>query len=115
MAVGEQQQTPTAQTLTPDEYARLIAEDRHLAVEFAQLSAVNDTAGALQVVAEVAADILGRCIRRPTRELRNLSVFLSLKAIEHVGQLSEQRGDEIQAAWCTLIHHQLLGGEWPSA
>jgi hypothetical protein len=107
-------QTLTGRTVTPEAYARLVAEDHDLSAEFAQLSAVNDTTDALQVVAEAAADILGGCIRMPTPKARHLSLLMSLKVIEHVAERSDQRGDEVQAAWCTLLHHKLLGGEWPS-
>ena len=106
-----QRQTLTDRTVTPGEYARLVAEDHHLAAEFAQLSAVNDTTDALQVVAEAAADILGCCIRMPTPKARNLSLLMSLKAGEHAAERGDQRGDEVQAAWCRLLHHKLLGGE----
>ena len=112
--LDEARQTPTARTVTPEAYARLVAEDHHLAAEFAQLSVVNSTTNALQVVAEAAADILGCCIRMPTPKARNLSLLMSLKVIEQVAKRSDQRGDEVQAAWCTLLHHKLLGGEWPS-
>ena len=104
-------QTLTGRTVTPEAYARLVAEDHDLSAEFAQLSAVNDTTDALQVVAEAAADILGCCIRMPTPKARNLSLLMSLKAVEHAAERGDQRGDEVQAAWCRLLHHKLLGGE----
>lgn len=103
------------QTVDCQEYARQVAADHHLAAEFGQMSSVNDTASALQVVAEAAADILGYCLRVPGAEDRNLSLLLSIKAIEQVSERSERQGDEVQCAWCTLLGHALLGGDRPSA
>jgi hypothetical protein len=103
-----------AQTVDCREYARQIAEDRHLAAEFGQLSSVNDTAGALQVVADAADDILGYCLRVSEDTDRQRSLLLSIRAIEQASERSERRGDEVQCAWCTLLHHRLLGGERPS-
>ena len=105
----------TAQAVACQEYARLVAGDHHLAAEFGQLSSINDRAGALQVVADAAADILGSCMRLSTAEDRNLSLLLSIRAIEEVSEHSERQGDEVQCAWCTLLHHRLLGGERRSA
>jgi hypothetical protein len=105
----------TAKTVDCEEYARQVAEDHHLAAEFAQLSAVNDTTGALQVVIDAAADILGYCVQVSTPKDQSLSLLLSVRAIEQVAERSGAQGDEIQCAWCTLLHHRLLGGARPSA
>ena len=104
-----------AQTVDAHEYARQVAEDRHLAAEFGQLSAVNDTATALQVVADAADDILGHCLQVAHAADRRRSLLLSVRAIEEVSERSRRQGDEVQCAWCTLLHHALLGGERPSA
>lgn len=103
----------TAKAVDCEEYARLVAEDRHLAAEFAQLSTVNDTAGALQVVADAAADILGYCIRASSAKDRNVSLLLSVRAIEQIAERSQEQGDEVQCAWCSLLHQRLLGGGQP--
>lgn len=101
----------TAKAVDCQEYARQVAEDRHLAAEFAQLSTINDTSGALQVVAEAAADILGYCTQVSSIKDRNLSLLLSVRAIEQVAERSQEQGNEVQCAWCALLHHRLLGGE----
>ncbi len=94
-------------------YATLIAEDRHLAYECAQLSAVGATTDALHVVSEAADGILSRydsmLVITPTG--RSESLVEALRTVERVGQRSDERGDEVQATWCTLLHQKLLGAE----
>ena len=51
--------TLMTRTITPDGYAKLVAEDRHLAAEFAQFRELGDMADALWGVAEAADEILG--------------------------------------------------------
>jgi hypothetical protein len=113
--LDEMRQTLTVRTVTPDEYATLVAEDRHLASEFAQLCTVGDTVDALQVVSEEAEGILAFCERMSATipSVRNLSLLMSLKVIEEVAEQSDQLGDEVQASWCKLLNHKLLGGVWP--
>jgi hypothetical protein len=101
----------TAKAVDCEEYARQVAADHHLAAEFAQLSSVNDTVGAQQVVADAAADILGYCVQAYRPKDRNLSLLLSVRAVEEVAERSQEQGDEIQCAWCALLHHRLLGDE----
>jgi hypothetical protein len=101
-------------TASAEAFARAVAEDRHLAAEFAQLSAINDITGALEVVADAAADILGRCVLRPRSDDRDQPLLRSLETIQHVADASKQYGDEVQVAWCGLLRRSLLGGERPS-
>lgn len=96
-------------------YATLVAEDRHLASEFAQLRAVGDTASALEVVHHAADGILDYCdnmlVVTPTGQ--SSSLLQTLRNIETVAKRCDQRGDEVQVLWCSLLHQTLAGSEWP--
>jgi hypothetical protein len=105
--------TLMTRTITPDGYAKLVAEDRHLAAEFAQFRELGDMADALWGVAEAADEILGYCNQLPSPMERKLSLLMSLNTIEEVAERSDRQGDEIQASWCKLLSHKLVGGEWP--
>lgn len=109
--------TVTARSIAPARYATLVAEDHHLASEYAQLSAVGDSFHALEVVSHAAADILGHCnemlVITPTGS--NPSLLQSLKNVQRVAKRSDQLGDDVQASWCILLHHRLARGEWPPA
>lgn len=98
-------------------YARLVAEDRHLVSQFAQLKAQGDTTGALEIVHHAADDILDYCdtltVITPTAQ--GSSRLHTLRNIEVVAKRSDQRGDEVQVLWCSLLHHTLAGSEWPSS
>ncbi|MGO8871962.1 MAG: hypothetical protein ACLQPH_11290 [Acidimicrobiales bacterium] len=102
-----------ARTVTPEEFAVVIAEDRHLAVEFHQYRALGDTADALQLVTELATEILAHsrhaAMGKPAVHDRSLLTSVSL--IEEVAVRSDQRGDEVQASWCRSLCHVLAGGE----
>ena len=104
-------QSATARTIPPAKYATLVAEDRHLASEFARLSALGDETHALEVVSDAADHILGHCndmlVITPTGS--DSSLVLSLKYVERVAKRSDQSGDEVQAAWCILLHQVLAG------
>jgi hypothetical protein len=114
---GDMRQTSATRIMAPATYATLVAEDRHLAFECAQLSAVGATSDALHVVAEAADTILARyegmVVITPTGESE--SFVEALRNVARVGQRSDELGDEVQATWCTLLHHRLVGREWPPA
>ena len=109
--------TVTTRSIAPARYARLVAEDYHLAFECAQLSAVGDSTHAFEVVAHAASAILGYCddmlVITPTGS--DSSLHQSLKNVEKVAKRSDQLGDDVQASWCILLHQKLAGGEWPPA
>jgi len=112
---GDMRQTSATRTMAPATYATLVAEDRHLAFECAQLTAVGATADALHVVVEAADGILARydgmLVITPTGQSE--SFVEALRNVERVGQRSDELGDEVQATWCTLLHQKLTGAEWP--
>jgi hypothetical protein len=112
---GDMRLTSTTRTVAPATYATLVAEDRHLAFECAQLSAVGATTDALNVVSDAAEEILahydGMLVITPTG--RSESFVEALRNVERVAQRSDESGDEVQATWCTLLHQKLVGTEWP--
>ena len=114
---GDMRQTSATRIMAPATYATLVAEDRHLAFECAQLRAVGATSDALHVVAEAADTILARyegmVVITPTGESE--SFVEALRNVARGGQRSDELGDEVQATWCTLLHHRLVGREWPPA
>lgn len=89
-----------------------MAQDYHLATEFAQLRAVGDVNSALEVVRNAADDILEHCDKMLviTAAGESSSLLNSLRNIETVAKRSDQRGDEVQASWCILLHEQLAAG-----
>jgi hypothetical protein len=95
---------------TPATYATLVAEDRHLASECAQLTTVGATALALDIVSQAAERILaqsdGMVVITPTR--RSEPFGEALRNIETVARRYEEQGDEVQATWCSLLHHKLV-------
>jgi hypothetical protein len=97
-------------TPTPVECARALAEDRHLAVEFAQLSAVGDRLDAIDVATEAAADIVDHCLRVQTPEDRHNSFAMVIDTIARVATEREGVGDELQAVWCRTLSACLLDG-----
>ena len=113
--VGDMRQTSATKDVSPAHYATLVAEDRHLAFECAQLSAVGATTDALDVVSEAAEGILARydamVVITPTG--RSESFVEALHSVERVARRSDDQGDEVQATWCTLLHQKLSGTEWP--
>lgn len=112
---GDMRQPSATKAISPATYAAQVAEDRHLAFECAQLSAVGATTDALHVVSEAADAILARfdgmLVITPTGESE--SFVEALRNVERVGRRSDDLGDEVQAAWCTLLHQRLVGAEWP--
>jgi hypothetical protein len=114
---GDMRQTAATRTMAAATYATLVAEDRHLAFECAQLSAVGATTDALHVVSEAADGIRARyddmLVITPTG--RSESLVDALRTVERIGRRSDEMGDEVQATWCTLLHQKLIGAEWPPA
>lgn len=114
---GDMRLTSAARTVAPAAYATLVAEDRHLAFECAQLTAVGATTDALDVVSDAAEGILARydgmLVITPTG--RSESFVEALRNVERIAQRSDELGDEVQATWCTLLHQRLVGSEWPPA
>jgi hypothetical protein len=112
---GEMRLTSATRTTSPASYAKLVAEDRHLAFECAQLSAVGATDDALLVVAEAVDGILahygGMLVITPTGQGEPFEE--ALRTVELVGQRSDASGDEVQGTWCTLLHQKLIGATWP--
>ncbi len=108
-AVTAVREAKTTHATGPARYALLVAQDYHLAAQFAQLNAVGDANSALEVVRHAADDILERCnnmlVFVPTGE--NSSLLQCLDNIETVAKRSDQRGDESQARWCILLHEKL--------
>jgi hypothetical protein len=98
--------------MAPARYATLVAEDRHLAIEFATLIAAGTTEDAQRVVRHAADDILEHCdnmlVITPTGE--SSSLLHSLQNIETAAKQSDQRGDEVQASWCIFLHEKLAAG-----
>jgi uncharacterized protein with PhoU and TrkA domain len=113
--VSERRQQADVLTPTPVEWARALAEDRHLAVEFAQLSSVGDMPDAIQVATEAAADIVDRCLRGHTPEDRDRSFALVVETIGRVARERDALGDELQAVWCRTLSECLLDGGWAGA
>ncbi len=112
---GDLRQTSATRTMAPATYATQVAEDRHLAFECAQLSAVGATNDALHVVCEAADAILARydgmLVITPTGQSESFDE--ALKDVERVARRSDDIGDEVQAAWCSLLHQRLIGADWP--
>jgi len=104
--------TATDRTVSPEDYAVQAAADRDLAAQFHQYLTLNDTQDADQIVAEEAIEILTLCSRMQvtTPAAHNLTLVMSMRAIEDVAIQSEQRGDGIQAAWCRTLNKKLGGG-----
>lgn len=113
--VGQVLQAMTTNTMPPARYATLVAENRHLAIEFAKLSALGPAEDAQRVVRHAADDILEHCDNRPvvTPGGESSSLLQSLHNIETVAKRSDQRGDEVQALWCILLHETLAGAGLP--
>ena len=92
---GDIRQTPATRISAPATYATLVAEDRHLAFECAQLSAVGATSDALHVVAEAADSILARyegmLVITPTGQSE--SFVEALRNVEKVGHRSDESGE----------------------
>jgi len=99
----------TAQAVRPEDYAVLIADDRHLAAQFCQYCSLGDTPDALQLAADEAREILAVCTGMPVTTVvaANQSLDDSMKSIEEVATRSEERGDAVQAAWCRMLNHAL--------
>ena len=91
--MSERWQLADMLTPTPVECARALAEDRHLAVEFAQLSAVGDRLDAIDVATEAAADIVDHCLRVQTPEDRQNSFAMVIDTIARVATEREGVGD----------------------
>ena len=98
-----------AQALRPEEYAELIADDRHLAAQFGQFCSLGDTPDALQLAVDEAREILARCNCMPvsTALTTNQSLDDSKTSIDEIAVRSELRGDTVQAAWCRMLNHAL--------
>jgi hypothetical protein len=108
---GDMRLSSTTKAPAPATYATLVAEDRHLASECAQLSAVGATTDALNVVSQAAESILerydGMVVITPTG--RSEPFVEALRNVETVAQRYDELGDEVQATWCTLLHQKLVG------
>ncbi len=105
----------SAEAISAMEYVRAVADDRHLAAEFAQLSSLGDSPDALRVVAEAAADILERCLLPTTSQDHGSSRDSILETIEHRARQADECGDQLQALWCRILAETLLDCGWPAA
>ncbi len=113
---GEMRLSSVTRSPAPATYATGIAEDRHLAFECAQLSAVGATTDALNVVAQAAESILARydgmVVITPTG--RSEPFVEALRSVESVARHYDEIGDEVQATWCTLLHQRLELMRYPA-
>lgn len=102
-----------AQSTRPEDYAVLIADDRHLAVQFCQYCWLGDTPDALQLAVDEARAILAlcRCMPIATALTANQSLDDSMKSIDEIAVRSDERGDAVQAVWCRMLNHALSAAD----
>ena len=96
-------------TVTPAEYAALVAEDRERAQQFGDFLALGAQIEAVHHVARAAEEILSHCKQMASERARIFTYRLSLKYIERVGKRSVRRGDDAQAQWCAYLYSKLRG------
>ena len=98
-----------SKTMRPEDYAVLIADDRHLAAQFCQYCSLGDTPDALQLGLDEAREILALCNCMPISTVLTVNRALddSMKSIAEIATRSERRGDVVQAAWCRMLNHAL--------
>ena len=103
----------TAQTIRPEDYAVLIADDRHLAAQFCQYRSLGDAPDALQLAVDEAREILAHCNCMPisTALTANQALDDSMKSIEEVAMRSDERGDAVQASWCRVLNDRLSAAD----
>ena len=104
--------SPGIRTLSPEEHATLVANDRHLASQVYHYCAVGDTPDALRIITDEASEILARCVDMSgaTPTAQNHSLDLTMRSIEAVATRCWQQGDAVQVAWCEMLSQELIAG-----
>lgn len=102
-----------AQATRPEDYAAIIADDRHLAAQFCQFRSLGDGPDALQLAVDEVTAILALCNCMPisTALTANQALDDSMKSIEEVAMRSDERGDAVQASWCRMLNDRLSAAD----